>query len=53
LAVGTTIIGVTYVILPTWIIIALIYLTWIIAFAKLSDIVYEKKEIPEIEISSQ
>ena len=50
---GTTITGVTYVILPTWIIIALIYLAWNTAFTKLTDIVYEKKKIPGIEISLQ
>jgi len=50
---GTTITGVTYVILPTWIIIALIYLAWNTAFTKLTDIVYEKKKIPGIEISPQ
>jgi hypothetical protein len=44
--------GITYVILPTWIIIALIYLAWITASTKLADIVYEKKKIPEIEISA-
>lgn len=48
---GTTIAGLTYVILPTWIGIAAIYLTWITLFTKLTDIIYEKKRIPGLEIS--
>ena len=48
---GTTITGLTYVILPTWLGIAAIYLAWITGFTKLADIVYEKKKIPGLEIS--
>lgn len=52
-AAGTRIAGVTWIILPTWIIIALIYLAWITAFTKLADIIYEKKKIPGLEIPVQ
>jgi polar amino acid transport system permease protein len=52
-AAGWTMIGITYSVLPSWIIIAAIYLAWITAFTKVTDIVYEKKKIPGIEISVQ
>jgi polar amino acid transport system permease protein len=41
----------TYQILPAWIVIGLIYLAWITAFAKMMDIIYEKKKIPGIELN--
>jgi len=43
----------TYEILPAWIVIGLIYLAWITAFAKMMDIVYEKKKMPGIELMMQ
>ncbi len=48
---GKTIAGQNYIILPAWLIIAAIYLTWIVAFTKVADIIYEKKKIPGLEIS--
>jgi polar amino acid transport system permease protein len=43
----------TYEILPAWLVIGLIYLAWITAFAKMMDIVYEKKKMPGIELMMQ
>lgn len=43
----------TYIILPVWIVIGLIYFVWITSFAKIMDIVYEKKKIPGIELVMQ
>jgi polar amino acid transport system permease protein len=48
---GRTMAGSEYNILPAWIIIAAIYLTWIVLFTKVADIIYEKKKIPGLEIS--
>jgi polar amino acid transport system permease protein len=50
---GRAIIGITYNVLPVWIIIAIIYLIWITGITKLLDIVYEKKKIPGIELLMQ
>jgi polar amino acid transport system permease protein len=52
-AAGISIKGIEYVILPVWILIGLIYLTWITGFSKLMDIIYEKKKIPGVELSMQ
>ena len=43
----------TYEILPAWLVIGLIYLAWITMFAKMMDIVYEKKKMPGIELMMQ
>jgi ABC-type amino acid transport system permease subunit len=51
-AVGATIVGQLYVVLPTWMLIALIYLVWVTAIAKISDVIYEKKKSPTLEISA-
>ena len=48
---GRQIIGKTYIVIETWIFIAIIYLIWITAFTRIADIIYEKKKIPGIEIS--
>jgi polar amino acid transport system permease protein len=50
---GTVISFQTFEILPTWIIIGLIYFVWITGFAKIMDIIYEKKRIPGIEFDMQ
>jgi polar amino acid transport system permease protein len=39
--------------LATWVVIGLIYLAWITAFAKIMDIIYEKKKIPGVELVMQ
>lgn len=49
---GREIIGTTYKVVETWIVIAAIYLVWITVFTKIADIVYEKKKIPGIEVSA-
>lgn len=49
---GRTIIGQTYRVLETWVVIAIIYLIWITAFTKITDIIYEKNKIPGIEMSA-
>jgi polar amino acid transport system permease protein len=43
----------TYEILPAWLVIGLIYLVWITAFAKMMDVVYERKKMPGIELMMQ
>ena len=48
---GRSIVGIEYIVLPAWIVIAAIYLTWITVFTKIADIVYERKKIPGLEIS--
>jgi polar amino acid transport system permease protein len=48
---GRQIIGKTYIVIETWIFIAIIYLVWITVFTRIVDIIYEKKKIPGIEIS--
>ncbi len=52
-AAGTIIGFQTFQILATWIVIGLIYLAWISAFAKIMDIIYEKKKIPGVELVMQ
>lgn len=47
---GITIRGLTYQILPVWIVIGAIYLVWITGFSKIMDTIYEKKKIPGIEL---
>jgi len=48
---GRQIIGKTYIVIETWIFIAIIYLIWITVFTRIADMIYEKKKIPGIEIS--
>jgi polar amino acid transport system permease protein len=50
---GISIKGITYQILPVWLVIGAIYLVWITGFSKLMDIIYEKKKIPGIELMVQ
>jgi len=50
---GISIIRETYNVLPVWIVIGAIYLIWITCFAKLADIIYEKKKIPGVELIMQ
>ena len=50
---GTSISRSTMQILATWIVIGLIYLAWISVFAKIMDIIYEKKKIPGVELDMQ
>ncbi len=40
-------------ILPVWIIVALIYLIWITSFSKMTDIIYERKKLPGVELAMQ
>jgi polar amino acid transport system permease protein len=53
MSVGTGISRSTMQILATWIVIGLIYLAWITAFAKIMDIIYEKKRIPGVQLEMQ
>src|SRR3972149_3110277 len=46
---GISIKGITYQILPVWLVIGVIYLVWITGFSKLMDVVYEKKKLPGVE----
>jgi len=48
---GRQIIGTSYIVIETWVFIAVIYLVWITVFTRIADIIYEKKKIPGIEIS--
>jgi polar amino acid transport system permease protein len=48
---GISIKGITYQILPVWIVVGLIYLVWITGFSKVMDIIYDKKKIPGIELN--
>lgn len=50
---GISIKGITYQILPVWVVIGAIYFVWITGFAKLMDIIYEKKKIPGVELIMQ
>jgi polar amino acid transport system permease protein len=50
---GLAIKGGTYEILPVWIVIGTIYFVWITAFAKIMDVIYEKKKIPGVELMMQ
>jgi polar amino acid transport system permease protein len=43
----------TFQILPVWLVIAAIYFVWITSFAKLMDVIYEKKKIPGVEFIMQ
>jgi polar amino acid transport system permease protein len=53
IAAGISIKGITYQILPVWIVVGLIYLVWITGFSKIMDIIYEKKRIPGVELLMQ
>lgn len=50
---GLTIRFLTFQILPVWLVIAAIYFVWITGFAKIMDIIYEKKKIPGVEFLMQ
>jgi polar amino acid transport system permease protein len=50
---GISIKGITYQILPVWLVIGVIYLVWITGFSKLMDVVYEKKRVPGVELLMQ
>ena len=50
---GISIKGITYQVLPVWLVIGLLYLVWITGFSKLMDIIYEKKRIPGVELAMQ
>jgi polar amino acid transport system permease protein len=50
IAAGISIKGITYQIIPVWIVVGLIYLVWITGFSKIMDVVYEKKRIPGVEL---
>jgi polar amino acid transport system permease protein len=50
---GISIKGITYQILPVWLVIGVIYLVWITGFSKIMDIIYEKKRIPGVELAMQ
>jgi polar amino acid transport system permease protein len=49
---GRAIIGKYYIVIQTWLFIAIVYLIWITIFTRIADIIYEKKKIPGIEISA-
>ena len=53
IAAGISIKGITWEIMPVWLVIGAIYLVWITSFSKLMDIVYEKKRIPGVELMMQ
>jgi polar amino acid transport system permease protein len=50
---GMAIKGITYQILPVWIVIGAIYLVWITGFSKIMDMIYERKKIPGVELMMQ
>ncbi len=50
---GISIKGITYEIIPVWLVIGLIYLLWITGFSKVMDIIYEKKKIPGVDLVMQ
>ncbi|HJW66131.1 MAG TPA: amino acid ABC transporter permease [Candidatus Bathyarchaeia archaeon] len=50
---GISIRTATFQILPVWLVIAAIYFVWITSFAKLMDVIYEKKKIPGVEFIMQ
>jgi polar amino acid transport system permease protein len=52
-SVGMAIKGITYQILPVWIVLGAIYLVWITGFSKIMDMIYERKKIPGIELVMQ
>jgi polar amino acid transport system permease protein len=43
----------TFQILPVWIVVGAVYFVWITGFAKLMDIIYEKKKVPGVELLMQ
>jgi polar amino acid transport system permease protein len=53
MSVGTSISHRTMEILGTWLVIGIIYLVWITLFAKMMDIIYEKKKVPGIQLEMQ
>jgi polar amino acid transport system permease protein len=53
IAAGISIKGITWEIMPVWLVIGAIYLVWITGFSKAMDIVYEKKKIPGVELAMQ
>ena len=53
IAAGISIKGITYQIIPVWLVIGAIYLIWITSFSKLMDVIYEKKKIPGLELMMQ
>jgi polar amino acid transport system permease protein len=53
IAAGISIKGITWEIMPVWLVIGAIYLVWITGFSKVMDIVYEKKKIPGVELAMQ
>jgi polar amino acid transport system permease protein len=53
IAAAISIKGITYQVLPVWLVTGAIYFIWITGFSKIMDIVYEKKKIPGIELSMQ
>jgi polar amino acid transport system permease protein len=50
---GISIRTATMQILPVWLVIGAIYFVWITGFAKIMDIIYEKKKIPGVEFVMQ
>jgi polar amino acid transport system permease protein len=53
IAAGISIKGITWEIIPVWLVIGAIYLVWITGFSKVMDIIYEKKKVPGIELMMQ
>jgi polar amino acid transport system permease protein len=53
IAAGISIKGITYQVLPVWLVVGIIYFVWITCFSKGMDILYEKKKIPGIELLMQ
>jgi len=50
---GLSIKGITYQVLPVWIVIGAIYFVWITGVSKLMDVIYERKKIPGVELDLQ
>lgn len=50
---GKSISYATFQVLPVWLVIAAIYFVWITSFAKIMDVIYEKKKIPGVEFLMQ
>jgi polar amino acid transport system permease protein len=53
IAAGISIKGITWEIIPVWLVIGAIYFIWITSFSKLMDVIYEKKKIPGVELVMQ
>jgi polar amino acid transport system permease protein len=53
IAAGISIKGITYQVLPVWLVVGIIYFVWITGFSKVMDIIYERKKIPGIEFLMQ